>query len=161
MARLAKCKLCGIEIPKDEKLLISNKRYCRSCYDIKIKENEDYTNLKLYICTIFNIDVPSGLVLKQIKQFKEELNYTYAGINYCLWYLTQIKGVKLELKYGIALVKFEYENSKNYYMQQCKIKESVKPPQNIEIKKIIKMKTNRDYKNKFLIDIDDIIKDGV
>lgn len=161
MARLAKCKMCGVEIPKNEKLLISNKRYCRLCYDIKLKENEDYVNLKLNICRIFNIDIPTGLMLKQIKQFKEELNYTYAGIDYCLWYLTQIKGVKLELKYGIALVKFEYENSKNYYIQQCKIQESIKAPKNTEVTKIIKMKTDRNYKNKFLFNIDDIIKDGV
>ena len=161
MARLAKCKGCGIDIPKGEKYIISSKRYCKKCYDVKIKDAEDYNNLISYICSIFKIEAPNWLIVKQIKQFKEEFNYTYAGMNYCLWYLTQIKNVKMELKYGIGLVKVEYENSKNYYLQQCKIQESVKPPQNVEVKRKVKMKTSINDTNKFLINIDDMIKDGV
>lgn len=161
MARLSKCKGCGKILQSDEKYTYANKTYCSKCYDLKMKEREDYDNLIQWICKYFNQVSPNGMILKQIKDYKETFQYTYAGITYCLWYLTEIKGIKLEIKYGIGLVKFEYENAKNYFLQQQSIQNSVKniePP--IQITRKVKMKTNRNYNNKFLINIDEMISEG-
>lgn len=161
MARLSKCKGCGKELQPNEKRTYSNKTYCGDCYDVKIKEKEDYDNLIQWICKYFNQVSPNGMILKQIKDYKENFQYTYGGITYCLWYLVDIKGVKLDLKYGIGLVKFEYENAKDYFLQQQNIKNSIQhiePPS--KITKTVKMKTNRDYySNRFLINIDEMISE--
>lgn len=160
MARLSKCKGCNKELDISERKILSNKTYCIECYDSKIREKENYDNLISWICNYFNNDRPNGLILKQIKEYKDTFQYTYGGIAYCLWYITSIKGVKLDIKYGIALVKFEYENSKNYFLQQQSISESVKniePP--VKVTKIIKVKANRKSNDKFLLNIDDLISE--
>lgn len=160
MARLSKCKNCGKTLQSNEKYTYSNKTYCSGCYTIKIKERDDYDNLIQWICKYFNQPSPNGMILKQIKDYKETFQYTYGGITYCLWYLTEIKGIKLDIKYGIGLVKFEYENAKDYFLQQQSIQNSVKniePP--IQITRKVKMKINRDYADRFLINIDAMISE--
>lgn len=160
MARLSKCKTCSKELRPDEKHVYSNKNYCKQCYDSKIKDKQEYDSLISWICEYFNTKVPNGLILKQVKEYKEAFNYTYGGMNYCLWYITYIKNVKLEIKYGIALVKFEYENAKEYFLQQENIKKSMVKPKNLEVVKTIKLKNNTGLYGKFLINIDELISEG-
>lgn len=58
---------------------------------------------------MFHLDIPNGLIMKQIREYVDKYKYTYTGIQYCLWYMTSVKNKKMDIKYGIALVKFEYE----------------------------------------------------
>lgn len=157
MPRLSKCKDCGKELVKEDKYKYSNKTYCRGCYDKHIYENQMYNQLISNICKYFDIDKPTGLILKQIKEYKDKFDYTYSGIEYSLWYITQILNKSLELKYGIALVKYEYENAKEYFTKQQNIKKSI---ENNEIKikdvvKTIKIKKKNKFKN-FSINIDNL-----
>lgn len=156
MAKLSTCKLCGIKLNKEDKYTYSNKTYCKTCYEVKLQEKRDYDNLINVILKYFNLSVPNGLILKQIKDYKESFNFTYGGINYCLWYITQIKGVKLDIKYGIAMVKFEYENARNYFEQQQLIQKSIVKPINNEVIHKVKIKVNSNRKNKFLINLDEM-----
>lgn len=120
MARLSKCKGCGVELqPKDRKVF-SNKTYCDSCYNLKLKEKTEYDALINWVCEYWKQDSPNGLILKQIKDYKDTFNYTYAGMHYCLWYVTSILGQQLELKYGVAKVKYYYDKSKEYYLDSIK-----------------------------------------
>jgi len=110
------------------------------------------------ICDYFKIDVVTGLMLKQIKQYKTEFNYTYNGMIYTLWYTKEILNKNFITQYGIALIKYEYENAENYYLQQSKIQESVEVGE--EKIKYITIKKQPKQTSNFLIDIDKIIKDG-
>lgn len=160
MARLSKCKGCNKELQTNEKHMYANKCYCENCYNGKILEKKDYENLLSYICNCFDTERPNGLILKQIKDYKENFNYTYGGIHYCLWYLTEVKCVRLDIKYGIGLVKFEYENAKDYFTQQQNIKNSVQKHKDVEVVKTIKLKNRNGASDKFLINIDDLISEG-
>lgn len=155
MPRLSKCKDCGIELTKEQKHIYSNKTYCEKCYTIKIYERESYNKLISSICQYFNIQVPTGLILKQIKDFKEQFQYTYDGMIYCLWYITQIKNINLEIKYGITMIKYEYENSKEYFFQQESIKNSIVKPADNTIVKTIQVTKRKPCKN-LLLDLDKI-----
>lgn len=157
MARLSTCKLCGCKLTKEEKYTHSNKTYCKSCYDAKIKEFNEYNALVSSICKYFGEDKPTGLILKQIKDYKENFGYTYNGVSYCLWYITDILNRTLEKKYGIALVKYEYENAKMYYNNQEKISNSVQNSNN-ETKEVMrKVKiNNKSIKHKFLLNLDEV-----
>lgn len=157
MARLSKCKGCDKELHTDERYKYSNKTYCKKCYDFKIAEKQSYDNLISWICTYFGENKPNGLILKQIKEYKDKFDYTYSGIHYCLWYLVEIKNVRIDKKYGIALVKFEYENSKTYFEQQQNIKNSIVKPVENEIIKKVKLKSNNKIKSKFLLNLDDLV----
>lgn len=161
MGRLAKCKGCSKELQKEERHVHSSKTYCINCYNIKIKESEDYENLIAYVCKCFNQPKPTGLILKQIKDYKESFDYTYAGIHYCLWYLVEIKNMKLDIKYGIGIVKFEYEKARDYFLQQQNIKQSaqMQVSEPVEVVRSVKIKNKRKIDNRFLINIDDLLSD--
>ena len=72
MGRLSTCKQCGKKLTKEEKYTYSNKTYCIDCYNLKLQEHEDYLNLVSGICKYFNIDKPTGLILKQLKDYKNK-----------------------------------------------------------------------------------------
>lgn len=157
MARLSTCKLCGVKLQKEEKYTYSSKTYCKKCYDFKVNEHLKYSNLIKSICSYFSINQPTGLMLKQIKECKEQFNYEYDWITYCLWYVTDILNKQLDKKYGIAIVKYEYENAKEYFNKQQLIKNSMKnidfkPKEVVKKVKII----NANNKNKFLINLDEV-----
>lgn len=157
MAKKSKCTDCKKELEKQEKHIYSNKGYCIECYELKCQEREYYNQLISYICELLCIEVPTGLTLKQIKEYKDKFLYSYTGIHYCLWYCRNIKNMQLESKYGIGIVKYEYENAKKYYEQQQKIIESVSLESEEKVRKIVmKPKVNNNMKN-FLIDIQQII----
>jgi hypothetical protein len=156
MTRLSTCKFCGKKLTKEEKYTYSSKTCCKDCYDIKLQEKEQYDNLLNQILKYFNLTVPNGMILKQIKEYKDKFEYTYGGMQYCLWYITEIKGIKLELKYGIALVKFEYENAKTYFEQQQSIQNSIVKPVNNEVVHKVKFKVNSNRKEKYLINLDEL-----
>ena len=159
MARKSKCKGCEIELTKEERFSDAGKSYCKSCYDKIMTEKENYKNLIGTICHYFDIDEPTGLMVKQIKQYKEEYGYSNSGIGYTLWYLKEIEGRTFnEKKYGIALVKYSYEKAKGYFEQQQRIQSSVLIE---EVKtKQIKLNLNKVYKKEtenYTLDIDKLL----
>jgi hypothetical protein len=157
VARLSTCKGCDKQVIKEEKFIYSNKPYCKECYDLKLQEKQEYDNIINTVLKYFKLDVMNGMMLKQIRDYKTNFNYTYGGMAYCLWYLVEIKSVKMDVKYGLGLLKFEYENAKNYFLQQQSISNSVtvtKPVDNTVIKKIKIIP--KDRMNKFLINLDEL-----
>lgn len=157
MPRLSTCKECGLKIHSEEKKVHSGKSYCVNCYNEINKSSEEYKNLIEFICNIFEIDAPTGLIVKQIKDYKNTYKYTYGGITYTLWYAKEILGKTFNPIYGIALVKFNYDEAKNYYIQQENIKNQMEKNSNIEIKtKVVKINKHKSNKNKSLINLEDL-----
>jgi len=155
LARLATCKECNKKLLPEEKQTYSGRSYCNTCYTIKINEKQSYDNLLNIVLQCFNITTPSGLMLKQIKQYKEEFKYSYDGMVYSLWYCKEVKNIKFEAKYGLAILKYEYENAKDYFLQQQKIQQSVTYQ---EKKENIKTYQYRPNKPTFLIDINTLVE---
>ena len=91
----------------------------------------------------------------QIQQYKKEYNYTYNGIGYCLWYITSILNNELELKYGIAKVKYYYEQSKEYYLSQSKISNSLKNISNVDKIKKVDVKISKLNRKTMLYNLDE------
>ena len=74
---------------------------------------------------------------------------------YCLWYITYICNKTLDIKFGIAMVKYEYENAKKYYYKQEQIKNSVINKKSKEIVKKVKI-TKKSNNAKILINLDEV-----
>lgn len=159
IGRLSTCKNCGKSLTSEEKHIYSNKTYCVDCYNIKLAEKADYDNLIKMICEYFEIEAPTGMILKQIKNYKSEFGYTDSGIGYTLWYIKNILNGKFIEKYGIYQVKNEYNNAEKYFISQQKISESAVEYK--EISKTVKFKNKSKPTNKsFLIDIDSLLEEG-
>lgn len=162
MARLSSCKGCNKQLEPEEKYIHCSKTYCSICYEKVKRESEEYKQLIKYICDNYEIDRPTGLMLKQIKEYKDEYSYTYGGISYTLWYLKEIQNKEFITMYGVSLVKFCYDEAKNYYLHQEEIKKSMEANGKAEIiTKIVKMNRNNTTKqNNTLIDLENLIEGG-
>ena len=100
MGRIAKCNVCNIELSSENRIKYKSKLYCVSCCNIKkenellkldkssntIKTDSGYSNLIKLICEYYNIKVPTGLIIKQIKDYAYINKYSYDGMSYTLWY---------------------------------------------------------------------------
>lgn len=159
MARLSTCKGCGKQLKPEEKHIHSSKSYCEKCYEKIIRDSEEYKQLIKFICENYNIEIPTGLMLKQIKEYKNDYSYTYGGIIYTLWYVKEILNKEFIVTYGVSLVKYYYNEAKEYYEQQEKVKQSMEIYNKAEIKtKIVKInKNNKPIKTNSLINLEDLL----
>lgn len=162
MARKVKCPECGTYNDKENTVYHNSKYYCKICFENKQKEAQDYKNLVAYICELYQIEAPTGWILKQIKDYKEQFNFTYRGIKTTLHYFYEIqKGNSVEDSMGIGIVPFVYDEAKRFYIEKKAVKDSLKDCDLEEIgnrKKTIHInrerKTQNKYKEMALIDIE-------
>ena len=151
MARLSTCKGCSTKLQPDEKYSYSGKTYCANCYNALMYEKEQRDLLYSTICSLLNLEFLTGVMLKQIKDYKETCNYTYAGMNYTVWYYVNILNKSLQVKYGLAFIKYYYEEAKQYYLQQTEIKKALNDNTETNIKtKIITVSKKNNVVNNLL-----------
>lgn len=163
MARKVKCPECGTFNEKENAIYHNSKYYCKVCYENKTQESQEYKDLIAYICELYQIEAPTGWMLKQIKDFKEQFKYTYKGMKTTLHYFYEIQeGNSVEDSMGIGIVPFVYDEAKKFYIDKKAVKDSVSEcnlneMQNkkriVKINKLDKPNENK-YKDMALIDIE-------
>lgn len=162
MARLSTCKGCGKKLQPEEKYTHANKTYCEDCIQKIKRESDEYKQLIDFICTNYQVERPTGFMLKQIKELKTDYSYSYAAMTYTLWYCKEVLGKQLIEKYGVALIKHFYDEACDYYNQQEKMKEQMKTIENIEVKtKVVKRQNNQlQSKKSSLINLGNLLEGG-
>ena len=157
MARLVKCKYCGISFDRDteEWVTVGNRYAHSSCVAARLKsleqrkqeeELERAQNINQYHEVLdfakANIVNPNyALIQKQIRSFIDNNGYTYSGIYKTLIYCKNI--AKLNFSNGnggIGIVPYYYDKAKAYYYQlfitsQQNARAEIKPT-------VINVKTN-------------------
>ena len=85
--RMVKCKYCGKQFNRNAEpcIEVSSRRYAhKSCAEQYLnsisKDEKDYLELEKYIKKLFGLNILSAKIKRQIKQYKEEYNYSYSGI---------------------------------------------------------------------------------
>jgi hypothetical protein len=124
MAHIVTCVYCKQRFDRDKfpYIQVSARRYahqeCSLTEEQKIsKEEQDKIDLENYILKLFKVDYVDARVRKQIKQYREEFNYTYSGIRKALTYFYEVKGNSIEkANGGIGIVPYVYQNAYNYYL---------------------------------------------
>lgn len=119
-----KCIYCGVTFDRDKLpfIQVSQRRYAHQECSLteeqkKSKEEQDKIDLDNYIMQLFKIDYVDARIRKQIKQYREEYNYTYSGIRKALVYFYEVKGNPIEkANGGIGIVPYVYQNAYNYYL---------------------------------------------
>lgn len=161
MARLATCKSCNKKLQQEERYSHSSKIYCLECYQKIVRDSEEYKKLIEFICINYELEKPTGFILKQIKDMKTENSWSYAAMTYTLWYCKNVLGKQLLEKYGVALIKHYYDDAKDYYSQQEKMKDKMKKLDNVEIlTKVVKQKQIASHGNSSLINIGNLLGGG-
>ena len=124
MAHIVTCVYCKQRFDRDKfpYVQVSARRYahqeCSLTEEQKIsKEEQDKIDLENYILKLFKVDYVDARVRKQIKQYREEFNYTYSGIRKALTYFYEVKGHSIEkANGGIGIVPYVYQHAYNYYL---------------------------------------------
>jgi len=121
--KLVKCKYCQQVFDRNAEPFVDvgGRRYAhKECYDkyqASIPQQEqDYLALETYIKRLFKLDTISAKIRKQIKDYREDYNYTYSGMLKTLYWWYEIKGNTTELaNEGIGIVPFVYDDACKYY----------------------------------------------
>ena len=124
MAHPVICVYCKKRFDRDkiECVQVSAKRYAhKECSmsenEKRTQEEKDKQELEEYIMKLFKTSYVEPRVQKQIKQYREEYNYTYSGIRKALVYFFEVKGNSVEkANGGIGIVPYVYQNAYNYYL---------------------------------------------
>jgi len=163
--RKVKCPVCESYNYKEEAIYHQKRYYCEICYKNKTKESNNYKNLIQYICDIYEVDVPTGFMFTQIKNFKEQYNYTYKGMELTLDYFYNVKTNNTpDIDKGLGIIPYIYEEAKQFFIEKRNIKKNLEnvniqditdKVNVISIKKSDK-KEDRNYKNIAIIDITEI-----
>jgi hypothetical protein len=137
VARKVKCPYCEKQLDKDDAYEYKKKYYHKKCFDQWQQEKEHRQELLQYICDLYRIEVPSGMILKQIKDYKEEFHYKYKGMELALRYFYETLGNSVQEGTGIGIIPYVYEDAKRHYIMKMKVEESLKQTDNNIEKKIV------------------------
>ena len=123
IARLPKCPECERQVDKDTQRWVkhSSKTYHEVCFQQFQTRKQDREELLAYICELYQIPVPNGFMLKQIKDFQETYGYKIKGIQMALHYFHEIKGHPIDGQ-GIGIIPYIYDEAKRYYIELSNIK---------------------------------------
>lgn len=121
--QMVKCIYCKMTLDKQEAVQPNPDifRYAhKDCYEriqaSKTQAEKDYEELENYIKKLFNIQILTATITKQIKTFKEDYDLSYTGILKTLQWWYEIKKNKIEDKnWGIAIVPHIYAQAEDYY----------------------------------------------
>ncbi|WP_291567111.1 MULTISPECIES: hypothetical protein [unclassified Clostridium] len=157
MASKVKCPTCKKTNNKEDTVKHGNRYYCKECYENISKRDEYWDDLFTYITEIFNIDKPTPLMFKQIKDYKKEpYNFTDKGIYLTLKYCKEILNKNFEdYNSGIGIVPYYYERTLQHYINIDNIEESLENFHVNEDVKIINVKLkNNPFKKKETLSYD-------
>lgn len=165
--RLVKCYgYCDKQYPQDQvvKYSVTGKgkgvNYCKPCYHKKVKEVYARNELIHFIQEVYNLNYPTGNMLRQIKQFVEERGYTYRNIKFTLHYIFNIKkSAKPITKYGIALVPHYYDEMIAYYKDLAQKRANTEIKETKVKKVFIKPAIPQNkYRERKMINMEDLLK---
>lgn len=158
--KIVTCPYCKEQLNKEDAVIHKRRYYHSECLEQKEKEeeekrreSEDYKELINYICQLYNLDAPTGMILKQIKEFREEYGYKLQGIKLSLQYFYEIQGNPVLDDVGIGIVPFVYEEAKRHYITRLNVERSLENYKKNDIQHVYVDLNRKKTKHKNLIDI--------
>lgn len=121
--KIVKCKYCGIQFDRNSEpfVEVGGRRYAhKKCAEKFLegisKEELDYAELEKYIKKLLGENYLNAKVKKQIRDFRQEYNYTYSGMLKTLKWWYEIKRNNVEFAQGgIGIIPFVYNDALKYY----------------------------------------------
>lgn len=156
-----KCNICACTLTKDKSQYIGKSVYCDVCYPKAQDEEKDRRHLIAVICEVFSIKKPTGMMFAQMKNYKAD-NISYKTMRLTLLYLDRVLNFKLDIKFGIGIIKTYHEEMTEYYNEKMKKRREIEL---VEYKTKTHIVNFRHRENKLLknrmIDLNTIIEGGL
>lgn len=153
MGRQVKCPYCEMSLDKDDAIPYKKRYYHQNCFNTWKLEAEHRKELISYICTLYQIDAPTGMILKQIKEFQEEYKYKLKGVELALRYFHETLENPIREGDGIGIVPFVYDEAKRHYIRQKAIQKSAEDPNNHKREEVTLIIKKDKKKKRGLVDI--------
>lgn len=136
--RLNTCKICGDRDYKSNMIKYKSKTMCKKCYAIEKKLSEEKEDLCNTIKELYNLPYVMPGHLKQIKQFREEYKFTYAGMKLTLLYCKNVLNLEFSTSRGLGIIPYQYEAAKNDFIRKRELTKQVEN-KNVtnEVKRIV------------------------
>lgn len=129
MARLVKCPVCGSMNNKEDTEEYGKRYYCPSCLKTKLEQSEarrsDWDRLFKYICKVYNIETLTGMMYKQLKEYRDEYGYKDSGMYATLRYYYDILGNEVLEGSGVGIIPYYYDKAREYYKQCAEVEKSL------------------------------------
>ena len=163
MSRRLKCYgFCDNKYPKEELTQYKSKNYCSECLIIKKEDDVGREKLINEISKIYNIPYPTGMMLRQMKDFRESRNYKYNDQAKAIWYGKHVLKKSFHSKYGLSLVPYIIDAAVIYFEENRKRAEKLEDVQSINktqtIYKTTKSIINNNYKDKKMINMEELMQ---
>ncbi|TPF18069.1 hypothetical protein [Priestia megaterium] len=126
MGRKVKCPYCERNVDKDVAIPHQKRYYHEACLRDKERSVQHRKELNEYICKLYKVEVLTGMMRKQIKEFEEEYRYKLKGIELALRYFYDTLDNPLREGDGLGIVPFVYEDAKKHYMGKQKVQKTMK-----------------------------------
>lgn len=166
MARLPKCPECDYQVDKETQRWVkhSAKTYHESCFQQFEMRKQHRNDLHNYICELYEIPVVNGLMLKQIKEYQEQYNYTLKGMELALNYYFYILGKPRPTdseeddykRRGVGIIPNIYEEAKRYYIKMANITKKASESEFESKEEIVYIKQSPRNRKKDYVDIEGI-----
>jgi hypothetical protein len=142
-SKKSKCSMCENLFEKEVLTLKSNKKYCPACLIIReqeIQSNKSEWNLLFdYICELYKLDKPNGMMFQQMKNYRQEYDYTNIGMYYTLLYYYKVLENEVVDGTGLGIIPYFYEKAKYHYSKVFDIEDKTDNFENTE--RIVTIKT--------------------
>lgn len=130
--RLRTCPKCKEKVnPLDvESIDTDTATYHRDCYESIQRQKKNREELLNYISLKYNVEFPTGFMLKQITDYHNKRGYSYKAMLVTLEYMFDVEKVPTKEGVGLGLIPFYFEKAKSYHQ---KIRTAGDSAQNITI----------------------------
>lgn len=140
MAKKAKvkCPQCGEMMNREGKIPVKSRFYHPECLEdlrkqnaegtksVNLSSNEnEYAELISYICERYDIPRPTGMILKQIKTYKEDFGYRYKGMELALRFFYDLEENHVRDDAGVGIIPYVYDRAKNFYARRIELQNSL------------------------------------
>lgn len=130
--RLRTCPKCKEKVnPLDiDSIDTDTSTFHRSCYEKIQRQKKNREELLNYISLKYNVEFPTGFMLKQIADYHNKRGYSYKAMLVTLQYMFEVEKVPTKEGVGLGLIPFYFEKAKSYHQ---KIRTAGNSAQNIVI----------------------------
>lgn len=141
----------GIKFDRDQLKEYKGKRYCLTHYIQKMNDSKERNQLIVFLKTRFRIQYPTGLMLKQMKSFHDDLGYSYRNIITTIEVIDSKNNVSMDISRGLGLVPYFYEEAMEISKKNENLEIETRKSSKVVIPKNRVVKTN-EYKKKKIFD---------
>lgn len=111
------CPRCKEKLnPLDEDAVdMGTATYHVGCYEKMEREKKNREELYDYVSILYNIEFPTGFMMRQIAEYYSKRGYSYKGMKMTLKYIYEVERLPVLQGTGLGLIPSYYERTKQYY----------------------------------------------